>query len=131
MDAGGDAVVSKVTDEEAARQLGRTLGAVARKRNLLRIPGSAGVPPWTKKELTWLGNLSDAEVAARTGRTLCGVILKRRKLADPRRIQSRAPGLPARIGWWVGIRMKKVSQMRATAWCPVPPQETRYGAIRQ
>ena len=74
-------LLGQYSDSEVACRIGRSIYAVASKRQALGIPrlhGHARV--WTRAELRWLGKVTDAELAARLGVSRGHVLKKRTKL---------------------------------------------------
>jgi hypothetical protein len=76
------ALLGTMPDEELARQLGRSVGAVGLKRRREGIPNAKDVPrPWTAAEDEAVRTLAPVEAAMRTGRTLTAVYSRRFVLA--------------------------------------------------
>src|SRR5207247_5573050 len=61
------------------RRLRRSLGAVARRRQLLGGIPAAGFRRWTAEEDALVGTMLDRQLAARLGRSLHAVRLRRQK----------------------------------------------------
>jgi hypothetical protein len=68
------------SDEELAKEFGRTALAVRARRRFFRIPVKEATLPWTKEQEKLLGTASDAEVARRLGRGERGVQIRRQTL---------------------------------------------------
>ncbi len=74
-------VIGTMPDREAARLIGRTVGAVIAHRRLNAIPYRYPLNrPWTPAELKLLGRRPDAEIAEQTGHSLKSVQGKRLEL---------------------------------------------------
>jgi len=74
-------LLGKVADDELAKQLGRTMLAVQKRRRALGLPGVGRMEaPWSTKEIQLLGKLPDRLVARRIGRNHSAVRAKRMRL---------------------------------------------------
>ena len=98
-----DKLLGTAPDLELAKMLGRSVAAVAYRRNTLgiRAPNYHYLRPWTSEEESLLGSMPDAELAARLGRTIeavyerrIGLLPETKERAAPKR---RAGG---RFGKW-------------------------------
>jgi hypothetical protein len=84
-------VLGTMPDREAARLIGRAVGAVMSHRRLKQIPyRNPQNRPWTGTELKLLGRSPDAEIARQTGHSLQSVQGKRLKLGIRIRPASRS-----------------------------------------
>jgi hypothetical protein len=89
-------LVGRIRDEELAKLLRRTPGAVAAKRQSLDIP--IFMPQrirWSSREIEMLGKRPDAVVARMLGRTRYAVQLKRHSLNIPQCWENRRGWIPA------------------------------------
>jgi hypothetical protein len=90
-------LVGRIRDEELAKLLRRTAGAVAAKRESLDIPiFSPQRIRWSSREIELLGKRPDAVVARMLGRTRYAVQLKRHTLRmSPQCWENRRAWMPA------------------------------------
>ena len=91
------ALLGVLSDEEAARKLGKSSSAVRQKREELGIPNPEDTGRWTTEEVGLLGTVPDREVAARTGRTPHAITQKRIALGIPNPVAR--PGPYGRAPW--------------------------------
>jgi hypothetical protein len=74
-------LLGKVSDQEAARRLKRSLHSVKCKRVLLRIPNwQLRGKLWTRQDEALVGTMSDVELAKKLGRTVRSIEHKRAAL---------------------------------------------------
>jgi len=77
-------LLGTLPDEEVARRIGRSVGAVIQRRELLHIPmQNPKLRDWTADEDELLGTGPDAEIVRRLGRTLSATSHRRVRLKIP------------------------------------------------